>query len=131
MIESVDAVQCEGGTVLGLNLMPTRDKERAYDFGPSISGWRALLGRFGLVRRARAPLILGSVMRATEINSANRMRQPAFRALADLLIEPAVENYPILAFDQYAPIIDIGYHAAKAALASWQRGSGAATSNAG
>jgi len=61
------------------------------------------------------------VMRATEINSANRMRQAPFRALADVLIEPALESYAILAFDQYAPIIDIGYHAAKADVASWQR----------
>ena len=30
--------------------------------------------------RLRAPSIVGSVMRATEINSANRMRQPSFRA---------------------------------------------------
>ncbi len=68
----------------------------------------------------RAPLIIGSVMRATEINSANRMRQVPFRALADVLIEPALENYAILAFEQYAPIIDIGYAATKAQVASWQ-----------
>ena len=59
-------------------------------------------------------------MRATEINSANRMRQPAFRALADLLIEPKLDDYPILAFDQYAPIIGIGFERAREALAAWQ-----------
>ena len=78
--------QCEGGTVLGVNPMPTRDKQKNYSFGPSISGWRALLARFGIMSAGmRAPLIIGSVMRATEINSANRMRQVPFRALADLL----------------------------------------------
>ena len=113
--------QCEGGTVLGVNPMPTRDKQKNYSFGPSISGWRALLARFGIMSAGmRAPLIIGSVMRATEINSANRMRQVPFRQLADLLIEPALENYAILAFDQYAPIIDIGYAATKAQVASWQ-----------
>ncbi len=63
-----------------------------------LGGIRGRLRLFG--SRVRSPGILGSVMRATEINSANRMRTPAFRALADLLIEPAVEAFPILAFDE-------------------------------
>ena len=112
---------CEGGTVFGVNPMPTRDKQKSYDFGSSISGWRALLGRLRLFGvRTRAPTILGSVMRATEINSANRMRQSGFRSLADVLIEPAVETYAILAFDKYAPIIEIGYEAARERVATWQ-----------
>jgi NTE family protein/lysophospholipid hydrolase len=114
--------QCEGGTVLGINPMPTRDKLKNYSFGSSISGWRALLARFGIMASGmRAPMIIGSVMRATEINSANRMRQVPFRQLADLLIEPPVEAYAILAFDKYAPIIEIGYQATRAQVAEWQR----------
>jgi NTE family protein/lysophospholipid hydrolase len=112
---------CGGGTVIGVNPMPTHDKVKNYNFGPSLSGWEALRGRLRLFgSRIRSPGILGSVMRATEINSANRMRQPAFRALADLLIEPAVEAYPILAFDKHAPIIDIGYATARERIAQWQ-----------
>jgi predicted acylesterase/phospholipase RssA len=61
-------------------------------------------------------------MRATEINSANRMRQAPFRDLADLLIEPALGDYPILAFDRYQPIIDIGYRSAREAIAAWRAG---------
>ena len=115
--------RCEGGTVIGLNPMPTDDKQKRYHFGPSLSGWEALKGRLGLFgSKTRAPSILGSVMRATEINSANRMRQPAFRALADLLIEPKLDDYPILAFDQYAPIVEIGYQSAREALAAWRAG---------
>jgi predicted acylesterase/phospholipase RssA len=101
--------------------MPTHDKLKPYQFGPSISGWAALFGRlrwFG--SRVRAPSMLGAVMRATEINSANRMRQPSFRALADVLIEPPVEDYPILAFDRYEPIVDIGYRTACDVLARWR-----------
>ena len=122
---------CEGGTVVGVNPMPTHDRMKEYRFGPSLSGWQALFGRlrwFGV--RTRAPSILGSVMRATEINSANRMRQPAFRALADLLIEPPVEGFPILAFDRYAPIIDIGYRSAQERIAAWQAAEAAANAEA-
>jgi NTE family protein/lysophospholipid hydrolase len=112
---------CGGGTVIGVNPMPTHDKVKPYHFGSSLSGWEALRGRLRLFgSRVRSPSILGSVMRATEINSANRMRQPAFRAYADLLIEPAVEAFPILAFDRYAAIIDIGYATARARIAEWQ-----------
>jgi predicted acylesterase/phospholipase RssA len=117
---------CESGQVLGVNPMPTADKVKAYRFGPSLSGWEALLGRlrwFGI--RTRAPSILGLAMRATEINSANRMRQPSFRALADLIVEPPLAGYPILAFAAYAPIIEIGYENARAAIAGWLAAGGA------
>ncbi len=86
---------CEGGTVIGVNPMPAHDKARDYSFGSSVSGFDALLGRLRLFGvRTRAPSILGSVMRATEINSAHRMRLPAYRALADVLIEPPVGDIP-------------------------------------
>jgi predicted acylesterase/phospholipase RssA len=115
--------RCEGGVVIGLNPMPTNDKMKEYHFGPSLTGWEALKGRFRLFgSRTRAPSILGSVMRATEINSANRMRQPPFRDLADLLIEPTLGDYPILAFDRYQPIIDIGYQSTREAIATWRVG---------
>ena len=111
---------CQGGTVVGVNPMPVRDRVRSYHFGPSVSGWHALAGRLGLFRSTvRAPSILGSVMRATEINSAQKMRQPLFRDLADLLIEPDVGDFPILAFDRYAEIIDAGYRAAVQAIRTW------------
>ena len=112
---------CEGGTVIGLNPTPTNDKMTPYHFGASLTGWEALKGRLRLFgSRTRAPSIIGSVMRTSEINSANRMRQPAYRGLADLLIEPPLDGYPILAFDSYKPIIDIGYRASQASIATWQ-----------
>ena len=121
---------CEAGTVIGVNPMPTHDRLRSYNFGPSISGWAALAGRFKLFgSRLRAPSILGSVMRATEINSANRMRQTGFRAIADLLIEPAVGDFPILAFGRYADIVEIGYRAAQEAITAWQAASRIETSS--
>ncbi len=112
---------CEGGTVIGVNPMPAHDRVKPYRFGPSLSGWEALLGRLKLFGvRTRAPSILGAVMRATEINSANRMRSPQFRALADLLIEPPVDGFPILAFDRYPEIIDIGYRSAHEHIEGWR-----------
>jgi hypothetical protein len=72
---------CEGGTVIGVNPKPTTDKLKPYRFGPSLSGWDALMGRLGWFgARTRAPSILGLAMRATEINSANRMRTLSSRS---------------------------------------------------
>jgi predicted acylesterase/phospholipase RssA len=36
------------------------------------------------------------------------------------LIEPPLGDYPILAFDRYEPIIDIGYQSAREAIAAWR-----------
>ncbi len=112
--------RCEGGTLIGLNPMPSELKMRNYNCGPSVSGWQALLGRFRMLGvKLRAPSIFGSIMRATEINSASKMRQPSFRALADLLVEPPVGGYAIMGYGAYAPIIEIGYEAARDALRGW------------
>jgi NTE family protein/lysophospholipid hydrolase len=111
---------CEGGTLIGVNPMPIDVKVGDYHCGPSVSGWEALRGRWKLFgSRTRAPGIFGAIMRATEINSANRMRQPAFRALADLLIEPPVGDYPIMEYGNFAPIIEAGYASSRAALERW------------
>jgi hypothetical protein len=47
------------------------------------------------------------------------MRQPAFRALADLLIEPPLADFAITRYDLWEPIAEIGYRCAKEALAAW------------
>lgn len=115
--------RCAGGTLVGVNPMPSVVKNRPYRFGTSVSGWQALAGRlhwFGV--RLRAPNLFGAVMRATEINSAAKMRQPAFRALADLLIEPPLGGYAIMNYGAWEPIVEVGYQSAKAALADWVGG---------
>jgi predicted acylesterase/phospholipase RssA/CRP-like cAMP-binding protein len=118
---------CEGGTLIGVNPMPVETKVREYRFGPSVSGWEALKGRFRLFgSTTRAPGIFGAIMRATEINSASRMRQPAFRALADLLIEPPVGDVAIMDYGAFEPIIELGYRSARDAIARWQAGDAAA-----
>jgi NTE family protein/lysophospholipid hydrolase len=112
---------CESGTVIGINPMPTHTKERSYNFGASVSGWEALKSRLRFPgAKTRAPSLFGAVMRATELNSASRMRQPAFRAHADLLIEPPVADFPIMEYGEYAKIIEVGYEATRDAIAGWR-----------
>jgi predicted acylesterase/phospholipase RssA/CRP-like cAMP-binding protein len=122
----------EGGTLIGVNPMPIEPRMRTYRCGPSVSGWQALLGKWGLFGvKVRAPSIFGAVMRATEINSANRMRQTSFRQLADVLIEPPVGDYPILDYGQFRPIVEAGYRAGQEAMREWQAGRAAASGSGG
>jgi predicted acylesterase/phospholipase RssA len=112
--------RCEGGTLIGINPMPSTMKPRPYNSGPSVSGWAALAGRFRIPGATlRAPNLIGAVLRATEINSASRMRQPSYRALADLLIEPPLADFGITSYHEWEPIVEIGYRSAKEALAVW------------
>jgi lysophospholipid hydrolase len=112
--------QYEAGIVIGVSAAPVRDKSRNYSFGPSVSGWDVLRGRMGLGKKVRAPALFGSMMRTIELNSAYVSRSPAFRSLADLIIQPPVEQFRVLDFDSHAAIIEAGYQAAREQLAAWE-----------
>jgi predicted acylesterase/phospholipase RssA len=108
---------CGGGSVIGINTSPKREKLRAYEFGPSVSGWQILWSKLNpLARKRRAPSILSSLLRASEINGIYRNK--ALAAAADLVIQPPVEAYGSLDFGAYAEIIAIGYEEAKKRLAA-------------
>jgi hypothetical protein len=63
-------------------------KHSLHNFGPSVSGWDLLWRRINpFAQRLRAPSLFGSIMRTVEINDAYRMKSPAFRRVADLLID--------------------------------------------
>jgi predicted acylesterase/phospholipase RssA/CRP-like cAMP-binding protein len=112
--------QYEAGVVIGVSAAPTQDKSRNYSFGSSVSGWRVLLGRLGLAKKVRVPALLGSMMRTIELNSVYVSRSPTFRSLADVIIQPPVEQFRVLDFDAHAAIIEAGYQAAREQIAAWQ-----------
>jgi len=106
-------------TVVAVNVAPARDRPQAYRFGATVSGWTTLMRRFGRSSQSAAPGLFSTVMRANEIRGAALMRSPDFRNLADLIIEPPVEQFPLLQFAQCPAIIDCGYEAACAAVDGW------------
>jgi NTE family protein/lysophospholipid hydrolase len=115
----------EAGVVIGVSAAPSHDKSRNYRFGESVSGWRVLAGRLGLAKKVRVPSLFGSMLRTIEINSVYITRSPAFRQLADLIIQPPVEQFRVLDFDAHATIIEVGYQAAREQIAAWQNASAA------
>lgn len=107
----------EAGRVIAVNASPSKTRLHRYDFGPSISGWRVLWGRIVPgVRPVRAPSMVGSMLRAIELNSAYSIEHE-LAALADVLIQPPLEGFNALDWDAHAAIIEAGYQAAKAQLA--------------
>jgi len=110
---------CEGGTVIGVNVSPTEETAQAYQFGASISGWQVLWSRINpFVKRIRVPTLGANLIRSLEINGVYQIKSK--QSLADLLIQPEVKQYPILAFAAYRSIADAGYQVACEQLARWQ-----------
>jgi predicted acylesterase/phospholipase RssA len=107
------------GHVIGINVIPAREKMRNYCFGPSISGWDILWRRINpFAQKLRAPSLFGSLMRTVEINDAYRMKPPTFQCVADLLIQLPLEQFRTLDFDSYAAIIECGYQATQQFISS-------------
>ncbi len=93
-------------------------RNRAFEFGPSISGWRVLFERLlPRGRRTRYPSILGTLMRATSVNS--KYLGAAADALADLAIRYPTQEYGNLEFDKYPQLAEIGYATSMERLQDW------------
>jgi predicted acylesterase/phospholipase RssA len=116
------------GTVIAVNVAPLRDQGEAYRFGPTISGWAALLHKFRSPSGAPyAPGLVNTFMRTNEIRGATLLQSREFTRLADIVIEPPVEQFPLLQFSLCPEIIDCGYEAACSAVGDWLTQGGSAT----
>ena len=105
--------RCEDGLVIGSNVTPLEDRARRYQFGAAVSGWDVLFRAVNpFARHVEAPSLFETLLRTIDVNIAQRLKSPAFRQLADVLIEPQVSRFGMLDFDAYAELIDIGYQEA-------------------
>lgn len=103
------------GLLIGSNVSPHAEEPSPHTFGDSVSGWEILLSRinpFGATKRA--PSMVGTMLRTMEVNSLYHRKNT--RALADILIEPDVAGYGIMAFHEYESLIRRGYEAARQTL---------------
>jgi lysophospholipid hydrolase len=112
----------QGGPIVAVNISPDRDMVKDYQFGPSVSGWQVLLGRWNpFGKKVTAPSIYETILRTMTVNDVQRAR--AKRGLADLHIHPPVECYGAFDWDRYPEIIDLGYRAARQVIEEWRRDS--------
>ena len=104
---------CPTGTVIGVDLVTSSSVSGEYDFGPSLSGWQALLGR-----QVKAPNLLNIVGGLVE--NANRYHLNEVWRCADLLIKVPVQEFGLLEFDKHARIMQAGYLAASQQIKEFQ-----------
>lgn len=110
---------CESDRIIGVNVSPYQEKKRYYDFETNISGWRVFFSRLNpFAKSLRAPSLLGTIMRAVEINSVRRAKDE--EALMDVMICPDVQKFKSTAYDQYEAIALAGYEAALTPLTAWK-----------
>lgn len=110
-------LRCEQGPVIAVNVSP-HSSEHRWDIAPYQSGWSLLARRLNPFRTTpRMPSIAGTVLRSLDTNSVARLRQ--YLDLADLVIQPDLEEFSILDWDSYPAVIDAGRDAATRALAGW------------
>jgi len=99
---------CQGGTVIGVNCSPKRNKFTDYDFSTSISGWEVLLKKLlPIGRKHRVPSIMTNLMGAAEVNGIYHRTQ--MEEHADLVLTPPVTQFDSLDFGAYDQLIEIGY----------------------
>lgn len=100
--------EAQGGTVIGVNCSPKKNKFSGYDFASDYSGWQGLLRKLvPLGKKRRVPSIMTNLMGASEVNSIYYRQQ--LEEQADILIKPPVTQYESMDFGAYAEIVEIGY----------------------
>jgi predicted acylesterase/phospholipase RssA len=110
---------CESEHIIGVHVSSHTDVKRHYDFDTSISGWRILHGRINpFAKPLRSPSIIGTIMRAQEINTVYRSKTQ--EDLVDLLIAPDVRRFGFLDFAAYEAIAQVGYETALEPLRKWK-----------
>lgn len=117
--------QCEAGPVVAVNLSAPGEREDPYAFGPWVSGWRVAWSRINPFSPAvRAPSILATMLRTTEVGSIHRMRSEQVLTLADVIINPDVQRFRRLDFRNHEELVRIGYESAVETLREWKRSTG-------
>lgn len=107
------------GTVVASSVMSKSARREQFDFGPSVSGWRALAQYLRpRARRTRYPTIVRTLMESTSVGSKHQ--SIAARKLADIVVEHPVQAYSKLDFQRHAELIEIGYRHALVQLQAWQ-----------
>jgi NTE family protein len=108
------------GTVIAVNVTPKIEKNRHWDFPPSISGWKVLERQINpFAKPMPVPRIGGTMLRTLEVNSVNLLQQT--RGLADLIIEPDTYEYKSTDWEAYPYMVEIGYQEATKKIAEWQK----------
>ena len=109
----------ETNRIIGVDVVPYRERRRVYDIDTSISGWRVLFNKLNpFSRNLKIPSLVEILMRTLEVNGSKASREQAY--LTDLLIQPDTRGYGLQAYDKWKPLAQCGYDASIDKLAEWK-----------
>ncbi len=105
--------RCGRGPLLAVNVGAEHHPEPMH-FPDSNSGWRLLWNKLLGRRDQRVPSLVGTVVRTMVVNSEHTMQRLGMVQLADLVIEPDIQRFGFLQFEQHAVLMEEGRRAAQA-----------------
>lgn len=101
----------DAGRIIGVNVVSHKERLRSFDYDASLSGWKLLFNRLNpFAKRMRAPSMIQTLLRATEINGLRESRRQ--QALADMVIVPDVQGFRFTDYDRWEGLAQRGYEAA-------------------
>lgn len=104
------------GTVIAINVTPIHDRERQYSMGSNVDGWQVALRKMLNPKKpAVVPSVFDTLLRANEVRGS----QADARAAASLVIEPPMEDFPVLGLSAANGLIDFGYEHGRSAVEEW------------
>lgn len=109
----------ETNRIIGVDVVPYRERRRFYDFDTSVSGWRVLFNKMNpFSRKMKTPSMVEILMRTLEVNATSSSRGQAL--LTDLLIQPDTRGFDLQAYDKWKPLAECGYEASIEKLLEWK-----------
>jgi lysophospholipid hydrolase len=109
----------ESNRIIGVDVVPYRERLKHYDIDTSISGWRVLFNRLNpFSKKMKTPTLVEILIRTLEVNATKSSRDQA--ALTDLLIQPDTRGFGPTAYDKWKPLAQRGYEASIEPLKAWK-----------
>ena len=112
------------GPVIGVDVVPPVDLNLHAPplQSPSGSGWRLALNRINPFGSSTGiPGIVSILQRAGQLPSLHTRRMQLATEIANLYIQPLVDQFKILDFSESETVVDIGYEYGVAAVGDWVR----------
>ena len=107
------------GRLIAVDLTAAVGPQVADDYGPSVSGWRALRSHLR-ADRSRYPGIVAVIMRAMVAGSARDRARMLTDGTIDCYLDLDLHGVQLLDFERVAEIARRGHEAARPRLAAWQ-----------
>lgn len=109
----------ESNRIIGVDVVPYRERLRHYDIDTSVSGWQVLFNRLNpFSKKMKTPTLVEVLMRTLEVNASKSSREQA--KLTDLLIQPDTRGFGPTAYHKWEPLAQRGYEASLEPLKEWK-----------